>query len=302
LTNSNPWLEEIDFGRQEAITYKASDGLELEGMLIYPTDFQEGQRYPLIVQVHGGPESHYRNGWVTWYSAPGQVAAGRGFAVFYPNDRGSTGRGVEFSMMGQKDYAGKEFDDIVDGVEHLIEMGLVNKGKVGITGGSYGGYATAWASTALSEHFAAGVMQVGVSDLISKFGTTDIPQEMYLVHARQWPWENWQWYLERSPIYHAGNSRTPLLILHGKNDTRVHPSQSLELYRYLKTHGNAPVRLIYYPGESHGTSKAAARYDISLRKLRWLEHYLISPGGEPPSLEIDYSGLKPDKKKEIKTE
>ena len=103
-------------------------------------------------------------------------------------------------------------------------------------------------------------------------------------------------------IYHAQKGRTPLLILHGKKDTRVHPSQSMELYRYLKTLGNVPVRLIFYPDESHGTSKAAARYDISLRKLRWLEHYLTGPGGEPPPLEVDYSGLKPGKKVSTKTQ
>ncbi|MCP4570391.1 MAG: prolyl oligopeptidase family serine peptidase, partial [FCB group bacterium] len=158
--------------------------------------------------------------------------------------------------------------------------------------GSYGGYATAWGSTALTEHFAAGVMAVGISDLISKFGTTDIPQEMFLVHARTWPWDKWQWYLERSPIFHAQKARTPLLILHGEDDTRVHPSQSMELYRYLKTVGQAPVRLVFYKDEGHGNKKAAARYDFSLRQMRWMEHYLKGGGGDPPPYEIDYDALK----------
>jgi len=288
LTNSNPWLDEIQFAAQEVVEFKARDGLDLQGILIRPLDEKPGKRYPLILSVHGGPESHERNGWKTTYSRLGQVAAANGFAVFYPNYRGSTGRGVEFSKMGQADYAGGEFNDLVDAVHHLVETGLVDKDRVGITGGSYGGYASAWGATALSEHFAASVMSVGVSDLISKFGTTDIPNEMYLVHARSWPWEKWQWYLERSPIYHAQKARTPILILHGKNDTRVHPSQSMELYRYLKTIGKAPVRLVFYPGEGHGNSKAAARYDFSLRKLRWMQHYLQGPGGEPPPYELEY--------------
>src|SRR5690606_29320906 len=173
LTDSNPWTDGIRLAPQEVVRFQARDGLELEGILIRPLDEQEGTRYPLILSVHGGPESHEKNGWLTSYSRPGQTAAARGFAVFYPNYRGSTGRGVEFSKLGQADYAGKEFDDLVDSVRHLVEMGLVDAARVGITGGSYGGYASAWAATKLTEHFAASVMFVGISDLISKQGTTD---------------------------------------------------------------------------------------------------------------------------------
>lgn len=296
LTVSNKWLDDLTLGKQEVINYTARDGLELQGILIYPINYQEGQSYPTILSVHGGPEANRTDSWLTWYSGPGQMAAAEGYAVFYPNYRGSTGRGVEFSMMGQADYAGKEFDDLVDAVDHLIEMGITDRNKVGITGGSYGGYATAWASTALSEHFAAGVMAVGVSDLLSKFGTTDIPMEMYYVHARNWPWEKWQWYLERSPIYYARKAQTPLLILHGEDDTRVHPSQSMELYRYLKTLGNVPVRLIFYKDEGHGNKRAASRYDYNLRMMRWFDHYLKGDGGDPPDYELDYSRLKPEDK------
>lgn len=287
LTNSNPWLDEIPLAKQEIVRYAARDGLEIEGLLIRPLEEEKGKRYPLILVVHGGPEAHYSNGWITRYSSPGQMAAARGFAVFYPNYRGSTGRGVAFSMKGQNDYAGGEFNDLVDAVQHLVETGLVDEKKVGITGGSYGGYASAWAATKLTKHFAASVMNVGVSDLISKAGTTDIPTEMYHVHARIWPWEAWEWYRERSPITYVEQARTPLLILHGKEDPRVHPSQSLELYRYLKILGKVPVRLVLYPGEGHGNRKSAARLDYSLRMMRWLEHYLTGPGGDPPAYEID---------------
>jgi len=111
---------------------------------------------------------------------------------------------------------------------------------------------------------------------------------MYLVHARKRPWEDWQWFRDRSPIYHAQKARTPILIMHGKEDTRVNPGQSLELYRYLKTLGQTPVRLVWYPGEGHGNRKAASRLDYSLRSMQWLEHYLKGPGGEPPPYEIEY--------------
>ena len=288
LTDSNPWLNDKRFAKQETISLKARDGVDIEGILVYPLDYKEGTRYPLIMSVHGGPESHDKNGWVTNYSRPGQMGAARGYAVFYPNYRGSTGKGVDYSKLGQNDYAGKEFDDLVDFKNHLVEMGLVDTKRVGITGGSYGGYASAWGATKLTEHFAASVMFVGVSNQLSKFGTTDISNEMNLVHARSYPWDKWQWYLERSPIYWAGQSKTPLLIMHGKEDPRVHPAQSMELYRYMKVQGK-DVRLVYYPGEGHGNRKVAAQYDYSLRLMRWMDNYLIQGNKNMPEFEIDHA-------------
>jgi len=288
LTDSNPWLADMAFAAQEVVRYKARDGLDLEGLLIRPLGEETGKRYPLILVVHGGPESHYRNGWVTSYGLPGQVAAGRGFAVFYPNYRASTGRGVAFSKLDHGDFAGKEFDDLVDGVDHLIAAGLVDPARVGIAGGSYGGYASAWGATYYSDRFAAAVVLFGISDNLSKEGTSDIPEEMFLVHQRLRPWDNWQLFLERSPIFHAGRSRTPTLIAHGAADTRVHPGQSMELYRHLKLRSRAPARLIFYPGEPHGFRRAASRLDYNLRMLEWMEHYLKGPGGDPPPLALDY--------------
>ena len=295
LTDSNSWLNDKRFAKQETITLKARDGVELDGVLVYPLDYEKGIRYPLIMSVHGGPESHDKDGWVTNYSRPGQMGAARGYAVFYPNYRGSTGKGVDYSKLGQNDYAGKEFDDLVDFKNHLVDMGLVDTKRVGITGGSYGGYASAWGATKLTKHFAASVMFVGVTNQLSKFGTTDISNEMNLVHARSYPWDKWQWYLERSPIYWAGQSETPLLIMHGKDDPRVHPAQSMELYRYMKVQGK-DVRLVYYPGEGHGNRKVAAQYDYSLRLMRWMDNYLMEGKKEMPAFEIDHAA----KLKEVK--
>ena len=293
MTNSNPWLDGLTLARQETIRHGAPDGLELEGLLIYPLDYEEGTRYPLILIVHGGPESHYSNGWLTSYSNLGQLAAARGFAAFYPNYRGSTGRGVEFSKHGQAAAAGKEFEDLITAVDHLIGIGLVDRDRVGITGGSYGGYASAWGTTFYSDRFAASIPFVGISNNISKMGTTDIPEEMHLVHHLKRLWEDWEYFEKSSPIFYVQRNRTPTLILHGKEDPRVHPSQSLELYRHLKTLGQAPVRLVLYPGEGHGNRRSAARFDYMLRTLRWMEHYLLGPGGEPPPHEIDYATYLP---------
>jgi dipeptidyl aminopeptidase/acylaminoacyl peptidase len=294
LTDSNPWLADVRLAPQEVVSYAARDGLEVEGLLIRPLDEVAGQRVPLIMYVHGGPESHHSNGWLTRYSNPGQAAAARGMAVFHTNYRGSTGRGIEYAKLSQGDPAGSEFDDLVDAVDHLIEIGLVDEDKVAVTGGSYGGYATAWCSTRYSDRFAAGVMFVGISNKISKVGTTDIANEEFYVHALHRPWDDWQFFLERSPIYYAGQSKTPLLILHGKDDPRVDPGQSRELYRHLKLRGEAPVRLVFYPGEGHGNRKAAARLDYNLRSLRWIEHYLTGEEGDMPDFDLEYEAVTED--------
>ncbi|MEM7570908.1 MAG: S9 family peptidase [Pseudomonadota bacterium] len=282
-TQHNPWTEEIAFAQAASYTYTARDGQSISGVLTQPLKRKGKRRAPLMLVVHGGPEAHDSLGWNTNYGDPIQIAAGQGYAVFQPNYRGSTGRGTAFSKQHQNDYAGKEFNDLVDAVKALVADGLVDEERVGITGGSYGGYASAWAATKLTEHFAASVMFVGISNQISKFGTTDIPNEMYLVHSRSWPWENWQKMINVSPIAYAGQSQTPTLILHGEEDTRVHPSQSYEMYRNLKLRSKAPVRFITYPGEGHGNRNAAAQIDYVHRLMRWMNHYLIEQKpGMPP--------------------
>jgi dipeptidyl aminopeptidase/acylaminoacyl peptidase len=287
LTNSNPWLADKKFGKQEVIRYKAKDGLEIEGIVILPLDYQKGTRYPLITVVHGGPEAHYSNNWLTGYSMPGQMGAFNGYMVFYPNYRGSTGRGEQFAKSSQGDPAGLEFDDIIDGIDYLIDNGMVDKSKVGVTGGSYGGYATAWMATRHTERFAAGVMFVGISNNLSKWGTSDIPEEMFLVHSRKRIWDDYEFFLKRSPIYYAGQAKTPLLILAGAGDTRVDPGQSKELYRHFKTRTETPVRLVLYPGEGHGNRNATARLDYNLRMMQWFNVYLQQGGGEIPEATLE---------------
>ncbi|MCA1778587.1 MAG: prolyl oligopeptidase family serine peptidase, partial [Xanthomonadaceae bacterium] len=285
--------EDVALARREVVRYPARDGLEIEGILFYPMDYVENRRYPLILNVHGGPESHYSDGWLTRYSQPAQHAAAKGYFMFFPNYRGSTGRGVEFSLTSQGRPAMEEFDDLIDGVDHLIERGLVDADRVGITGGSYGGYATAWGATVYSERFAAAVMNVGLSNQIAAFGTSDIPWEFNLVHLGKWPWQDWSLFQQASPLYHVTKAGTPILILHGDADPRVDPTQSRMFYRFLTLQDNPPpVRLVLYPGEGHGNRRAASQYDFSLRLMRWMDHYLIGEGGEPPPYQLDY-GLEP---------
>ena len=289
LTESNPWLADVALARQEVVRYAARDGLEIEGILVYPLDYSEGRRYPLILNVHGGPESHYSNGWLTSYASPAQHAAAEGYFTFFQNYRGSTGRGVEFSQLSFGRPAMEEFDDLVDGVDYLIEQGMADGERVGITGGSYGGYATAWGATQYSERFAAAVMNVGLSNQIAAFGTSDIPWEFNLVHLGKWPWEDWELFQQASPLYHVEKAQTPILILHGDADPRVDPTQSRMFYRFLTLQDDGPpVRLVLYPGEGHGNRRAASRYDYSLRLMRWMNHYLKGDGGAPPPRQVEY--------------
>lgn len=296
LTDSNPWLADVELARQQVVRYAARDGLQIEGILVYPLEYREGTRYPLILNVHGGPESHYSNGWLTRYSSPAQHAAAEGYFTFFQNYRGSTGRGVEFSQLSFGRPAMEEFDDLIDGIDALVERGLVDNDRVGITGGSYGGYATAWGATVYSERFAAAVMNVGLSNQVAAFGTSDIPWEFRLVHLGKWPWEDWELFRRASPLYHVEKAGTPILILHGDADPRVDPTQSRMFYRFLKViEGGPPVRLVLYPGEGHGNRRAASRYDYSLRLMRWMNHYLRGPGGEPPPYRIAYPALQAER-------
>lgn len=274
LTTVNPWLENRTLGRQEAIRYKARDGMEIEGLLIYPTNYEQGKRYPLVVVVHGGPESHFSNRWITRYSEPGQALAGRGYAVFYPNYRASTGYGVKFAAYGFNDAAGVEFDDIADGIDHLVKIGVADKDRVGLGGGSYGGFAAAWFSSYYTKKVKAVSMFVGISNLISKRGTTDIPYEELFVHSGKKLEEMWDQSLKRSPIYHAHQSRTAVLILGGTADTRVDPSQSMEYYRRLKMNNHSAVRLVQYPGEGHGNRRQPGQIDVLHRILQWYDWYV----------------------------
>ena len=295
LTNLNPILSDRKLGKQTVFQYNTRDDQPLEGLLIYPTDYQKDNLYPLIVIVHGGPESHYYNSWISRYSTPGQVLSGKGYFVFYPNYRASTGYGVDFALTGYGDPAGIEFDDIADGIDALVEKGYADKNRVGLGGGSYGGYAAAWFSTYYTKKIKASCMFVGISNLISKRGTSDISYEELYVHSGRLLEEKWEESLKRSPIYYAYQSKTAVLIVGGADDTRVHPSQSLEFYRRLKMNNHPAVRLVQYPGEGHGNSKQTSQSDLLYRLLDWYDWYIKNNkplDGPMPPLDIsEYYGI-----------
>ncbi len=292
-TDSNPALADIRLSRQEPHTFTARDGVDVQGILMYPLGFEEGTTYPMVIAVHGGPESHYNNGWLTGYGTWGQLLSRKGYFVWFPNYRSSTGRGVAYAKDDHGDLAGTEFNDHVDAIEHFVGLGWVDRDRVGLGGASYGGYAGAWAATRHTAYYAAAVAMVPITHVASQYLTTDIPWEYYYVHYQEaWPFAQWEYMEERSPLTYAPQSRTPLFLAGGTADPRVDPSQPFMLYRAVKETTDTPVRYVRYPGQGHGNSSNVYRYDYLLRTLRWFEYYL-RPGdhrNDPlPPLDLDYS-------------
>lgn len=273
VTTTNPQLRGVALGAQEVVTWKARDGLSIEGVLVKPVNFKAGVRYPLVVQPHGGPESADPNGWNGFYSRWGQMLAGAGFLTFYPNYRGSIGRGPAFAKADHKDLMGKEFEDMLDGIDHLVKTGVADANRVGIGGGSYGGYTSAWATTFASDRFKAAIPWMGITNWISMTGTSDIFLENSTVHWALVMYENYEKYWERSPLKYIDRAKTPTLIIHGAADPRVPPGQSLELYTALKWKG-VPVEYVTYPREGHGLAERAHQEDFMKRVLAFFEKHL----------------------------
>ena len=273
LTYSNPELDDITLAKQETISWKSNDGLMIEGVLTYPLKYRKGKRYPLVLQIHGGPEGTSLDGWNTRATYPVQLLAANGFVVLEPNYRGSGGRGVAYSKADHDDLGGMEFEDVLAGIDQLIDDGLVNKNKVGTGGWSYGGYFSAWAATKHSDRFKASMVGAGLTNMISFMGTTDIPYEMSIVHWNQWWFDNMELHWERSPLSHINNAKTPTLVIHGLRDERVHPEQGMQLWQALRIKG-VETELVLYPREPHGLLERSHKLDYMDRLVGWYNKHV----------------------------
>ncbi|MCP4203572.1 MAG: S9 family peptidase [bacterium] len=276
LSRHSRILEDIRLASQEVIQWKGAEDWDIHGVLTYPLDYEKGQRYPLVLQVHGGPEGVSLNGWTTTPGYPVQLLAARGYAVLQPNYRGSSGRGVAFSKADHDDLGGTEFEDILAGVDALVERGLADPDRVGTGGWSYGGYMSAWAATRHSERFRASVVAAGLTNWIAFAGSTDIPYEMSIVHWNSWWFDEPELHWRRSPLAHINKARTPTLIVTGAEDERVHPEQAMELHTGLRIK-DVPTQMVFYPREPHGLDERAHRLDFIGRTLDWFDKYLSAP-------------------------
>ncbi len=279
LSHHSAQLEGVRLARQETTQWKGADGWTIGGVLTYPLDYEEGKRYPLVLQVHGGPEGVSLNGWTSAPGYPVQVLAARGFMVLEPNYRGSQGRGVAFSKADHDDLGGKEFDDILAGVDALIDRGMVDGKRVGTGGWSYGGYMSAWAATRWTERFQASVVAAGLTNWISFAGTTDIPHEMSVVHWDSWWFDEPELHWQRSPMAYINQAKTPTLVVTGAEDVRVHPEQAMQLYSGLRIK-KVPTQQVHYPREPHGLNERAHQLDFVQRVVGWFEKYLEVPSVE----------------------
>jgi dipeptidyl aminopeptidase/acylaminoacyl peptidase len=301
LTVSNPWLADVKFGKQTVEKIVARDGLEIEGVLMWPVDAVVGKKAPLVIVAHGGPESHFSDGWLTSYGNWGQALAARGTMVWFPNYRASTGYGVAFAKADHGDPMGAEFHDHLDAIDAFAKRGLIDRERVGIGGGSYGGYTAAWAATRHSEYFKAAVSFVPFVDIRTKWLCSDIPMEFFHVHYEEkLPQDQAEFLAERSPLTYAAQCKTPLLLLGGTSDTRVHPSQPHMLYRAVKMSTDTPVRYVRYPGEGHGNRINTLRYDYLVRSLQWFDHYLSPEATRMtpmPPIDLDLKEWESSKKK-----
>ena len=258
-------------GKTEVVWWRSRDNTEVEGLLTYPVGFEQGKKYPLVVILHGGPYGHFDesfNGHAGIY--PIASFSAKGYAVFRPNPRASTGYGRDFRYKNLKDWGGEDFQDIITGTRSIVSMGVADPQRMAVMGWSYGGFLTSWTIGHTNE-FKAAAIGAGVSNLLSQTGTSDIRSNK--IDAFGAPWDNLQFYLDRSPIKYVKNVQTPVLILGGDADERVPISQSYELYHALKKLGKT-VKMVVYPGAPHGPTDPEYVLDLMKRHLEWVGTYV----------------------------
>jgi dipeptidyl aminopeptidase/acylaminoacyl peptidase len=274
LTDSNPWLGQRQLGRPRRLQFTAPDGVPLEGWLLEPPGLEATQRRPLVMQVHGGPHSQY--GWAFFHEF--QLLAGMGFCVFYLNPRGSDGYGEEFKRAVVRDWGGRDYEDLMAALDQLIEReSFVDESRMGVGGGSYGGYMTNWI-IGHTNRFSAAVAMRSLSNLVSEYAQHDIVLWGQLEMGPP-PWSDPEELWRRSPIRYVGRMRTPLLLTHGEMDLRCAISQAEELFGALRLLGQE-VELVRFPGESHDLSRSG-RPDRRLERLRRVAHWFASHLLEP---------------------
>jgi dipeptidyl aminopeptidase/acylaminoacyl peptidase len=272
VTHINKAWKQYSLATPEFYKYKSFDGLEIEAALLKPTGSDGKENLPLVTLIHGGPTGAWQDTVDAW----GQLLAARGYAVFYPNIRGSIGYGEKFIEMNRGDWGGGDFKDVMSGVDDLVARGIADPEKLGIGGWSYGGYMAEWAITQTTR-FEAAVSGAGLSNLISEYGTETGPSYDEWFYGLPYEPEKVAGFLNSSPFVHLKNARTPTLILQGEEDTVDPAGQSMELYRGLKRYG-VQTELVLYPREPHGFHEEKHLVDRLDRILAWYDHYLKGSG------------------------
>ena len=265
LTDLNPQVAEFRVGETEPVRWKGADGWEVHGLIIRPEASDFRGPHPMITMVHGGPTGSWSPGYNLGADWSGVLE--HGIAVFLPNPRGSTGRGLEFAESNIGDMGGKDWEDILAGVEHCVSEGIADPDRLGIGGGSYGGYMTAWAVTQ-TDRFKAAVMRAGISDWRSFHGRSTLAGWESIHYGDADPYDLDGTYRKFSPIAHLKRVKTPTLIIHGELDPVCPVEQAYLFHRALKDLG-VETELVIYPREGHGTKERAHRLDQRRRTVKW---------------------------------
>ena len=274
LSHFNDAWKQFALIAPERYKYKSFDGQEIEAALLKPPGYDGPSKLPLIALIHGGPTGAWQDNIEVW----GQFLAARGYAIFYPNIRGSTGYGQKFIESNRGDWGGGDFKDVMAGVHDLVNRGIADPNRLGIGGWSYGGYMSEWAITQTTE-FKAAVSGAGLSNLISEYGTEQGPSYDEWFYGLPYEPEKIAGFLNSSPFTQLKNAKTPTLILQGDADPVDPPGQSQELYRGLKRYG-VETELVVYPRELHGFQEEKHLIDRLNRILAWYDKYLKAPADE----------------------
>lgn len=270
VTAVNAELPDLPYSESEVVSWER-DGLEIGGILHYPLEYEEGRRYPLLVNLHGGPTWAFTRA----FNAGGwdnlQMFTSRGFAVLQVNPRGSDGYGKDYRFANLGDWGGGDVEDVLAGVDSVVERGIADPDRLGVFGWSYGGFLTGM-TISKSRRFAAAVVGAAPTDLVSSFGTMDITGFIPNFMGSDF-WQEPELWTDRSAVFHAGEITTPALIVHGEDDRRVPLGQAYQLYRSLQRAG-VKTQLVVYPRSGHGVGEPKLQVDLGDRMIDWFETHL----------------------------
>lgn len=278
LTHVNQkFLETVIIQETHEMRWVSPSGQEIQGWYVLPVGYEEGKTYPLALNIHGGPHVMWgpsmKSMWHEW-----QFHAAQGYVVFYCNPRGAEGYGETFQRSLHGAWGPVAMEDIIAGVDALLEKGFVDSERMAITGGSYGGFMTAWI-TGHSNRFIAAVAQRGVYSLLSFTGTTDIASFIPTEFGVE-PWEDPTFLWENSPLAHAHKIKTPLLLIHSENDFRVPIAEAEQLFTYVKRSGGT-VQLVRFPREGHEMTRSGEpehRVSSLMHMVNWFNKYCFPNG------------------------
>ena len=271
VSDANPQVAKLSLGATETVRWKAKDGVEVEGLLIKPLGYEKGKRYPLIVQLHGGPAAADMNSFQARWGTYPHIYAAAGYAVLQPNYRGSSNYGEAFTRQIGGNFMRLSYGDIMSGVDHLIQQGIADPDKLGMMGWSAGGHLSSWTLTQ-TNRFKAISTGAGAVNWISMYAESDVQsvREFYLGGK---PYDAWDNFVNESALKYIKNAKTPTLIHVGEADQRVPKPQSDELYMALKQLG-VPVEYIVYPGMPHGLTEPRYQLVKMVSEFNWFEKWI----------------------------